>query len=151
MNSGVFKVSEAAAIALHTAVMLAANSEKVLSTGEIASALQVSEAHLSKVLQRLSRVGLVKSIRGPKGGFVLAKSGNNITLEEVYEAIDGRLGTKRCLLKTKVCRGNNCILGELIRSINMQVKDYMTNTKLNDLINVYGSSNNATQENRNDR
>ena len=144
MNSGIFKVSEAASIALHTAVMLAANPEKVLSTGEIASGLHVSEAHLSKVLQRLTRGGLVKSIRGPTGGFVLAKSGKNIALREVYEAIDGRLGAKQCLLKTKVCLGKNCILGNLLKSVNSQVRDYLTNTKLNELTSIYGSKKNAT-------
>ena len=54
----VLKVSEAASLALHTTVLLAANSGELLSTREIASTLKMSAAHLSKVLQRLARHGL---------------------------------------------------------------------------------------------
>ena len=131
------KISDAASLALHTMVLLAANSERLVSNKEIAGVLHVSEAHLSKVLQRLAKVGLVHSIRGPKGGFRLGKSSADTTLLEVYEAIEGPLLSCNCLLDTRICSENHCILGSLLHEINVQVKDYLAKTTLNRLVSVY--------------
>ena len=50
---------------------LAGKSDKPFSNKEMAGKPDVSEAHLSKVLQRLNKAGLITSYRGPKGGFML--------------------------------------------------------------------------------
>jgi Rrf2 family protein len=85
--SNLFKVSEAASLALHAMLHIVANPNRPVSTREIASGMHASEAHLAKVLQRLARVGLARSTRGPKGGFVLGRPAETITLLDVYEAI----------------------------------------------------------------
>ncbi len=139
--SNVLRISEAASLALHAAVFLAANPGKPISTREIASALEVSEAHLSKVMQRLARTGLVNSVRGPKGGFLLARSPARISLLEVYEAIEGRLLPANCLLGTPVCKGEGCILGDLVETLNGQVREYLSRTRLSELVGVYGGIN----------
>ena len=138
--SNILKISEAASLALHTMTLLAARSDSLFPTGEVASTLQVSEAHLSKVLQRLARVGLVKSIRGPKGGFKLSRDGHTITLLEVYEAIEGPLRLGACLMGAPICSGN-CILGGLVGTINKEVHEYLAKPKLSELKNVYGRRN----------
>lgn len=135
----VLRISEAASLALHTTVLLAANSGELLSTREIASTLKMSAAHLSKVLQRLARHGLVESIRGPKGGFSLARSPAKITLLEVYEAIEGRMGDADCLLSERLCDGKNCIMGSLLKDTNRQVRNYLSKTKLSGVTNAYRS------------
>ena len=134
--ASMLRISDAASLGLHTMVLLAAHEGKVIATGEIASVLHVSEAHLSKVLQRLDKTGLVRSVRGPRGGFALAKSGRAITLLEVYEAIEGPLVATECLLGSPVC-GRNCILGGLLDGVNRQVKDYFAGTSLASLVNSY--------------
>jgi Rrf2 family protein len=116
--------------------LLAGSPDRPVSTREIASTLRGSEAHLSKVLQRLSRVGLVRATRGPKGGFTLEKAPHRITLLEVYEAIEGPLSAGSCLLGTPIC-GGNCILGDLLSSVNEQVKARMGNIRLSDLAGVF--------------
>ncbi|MFC1694366.1 RrF2 family transcriptional regulator, partial [Candidatus Latescibacterota bacterium] len=100
------KLSTAFSLALHATVLLVSNPDRQLSNRQIASELCVSEAHLSKVLQRLTKVGLVKSMRGPKGGFMLGKEGDKISFLDIYEAIEGRLVLTHCLLGTQVCRKN---------------------------------------------
>ena len=131
--SSVIKFSEAASLAMHTMVMLAKHPESVLSTHEIATRLGVSEAHLSKVLQRLTRAGLVKSVRGPKGGFVPARPTTDITLLEVYESIEGPLTAKTCLLGRRVCGEGLCILGDLLGTVTEQVRTHLNGTKLSDV------------------
>jgi len=136
--TNILKISEAASLALHTAVLLATDPSKLISTKNLASTLHASEAHLSKVLQRLEKSGIVESARGPKGGFRLGKSADEITLLDVYEAIDGRLSSDNCLFDERICNGN-CIMGKLLCDIKKQVKDYLVQTKLITLTSVYRS------------
>lgn len=136
--SGIIKISEAASIALHTMVYLAGNPDEVVSTKKLAERLKASTDHLAKVFQRLTKAGMVTSIRGPKGGFKLAKPPEFITLLEIYETIEGPLLASECLLcdGQKIC--NHCIFGGLITEINLKVLEYLENKKLSDLTNVFG-------------
>lgn len=133
----VLRISEAASLGLHTMVLLAAVDGKRMSAKDIAALLQVSEAHLSKVMQRLGRQGLVYSARGPKGGFTLAKAGDEIMLREVFEAIEGPLLLTECLLGNQICDGSDCILGSLLVDVNKRVIDYFDKTSLSELTKVY--------------
>lgn len=128
--SNLLKVSEAASLALHTSVYLAGHSGKPVSARAMANALDVSEAHLAKVLQRLAKCGLVRSYRGPKGGFVLGKDSDEITLLEIYESIEGPLEMNRCLFDVPVCSGGGCILGDVLKTVHEQAKRYLSETTL---------------------
>lgn len=135
--ANVLRISEAATLALHTLALLAARPGEILSTHKIATRLEASEAHLAKVLQRLARMGLVRSIRGARGGFVLGKEPAEVTLLEAYEAIDGPLRPSTCLMGHKVCRDRGCILGNLLEEINHDVKQHLSGQRLSDLIHVF--------------
>lgn len=128
----ILKISEAASIALHTMYYLSVNEDRLISTKEIAIVFCVSENHLAKVMQRLVKVGLVSSIRGPKGGFKLGRDKNGITLLEIYETIDGAIELGDCLFSSRACDGENCILGELVKNINKQVRDTFAQKKLSE-------------------
>jgi Rrf2 family protein len=119
-------------------VYLTAHNKRLVTAHEVAETLSVSEAHLAKVLQRLARTGLVESVRGPKGGFALARAGEEISLLQVYEAIEGPLEDTHCLLGEPVCRGDRCILGGLLETVNRQAREYLAGTTLNELTAVYG-------------
>ncbi len=134
----ILKISDAASLALHVMVILAENPGNLIPAKQAADELFVSEAHLSKVLQRLGKVNLVLSTRGPGGGFRLANPASETILLEVYEAIDGKLDEDNCLLNNKACRRENCILGGLNESLNSQIRNYLANTTLHDLIEKAG-------------
>lgn len=131
--SNILRISEAASLGMHAMALLSKDPARLVSTGEIASILDVSEAHLSKVLQRLQRTGYVQSTRGPKGGFSLAKDPNKITLLDVFEALEGPLEPTNCLLNNSVCHDGSCILGGLLETVNKNVKDHLAKTRLSDL------------------
>ena len=142
--STTLRISEAASIALHSMSYLAANHGRLITSREIISTLKVSDAHLMKVLQRLVKAGLIKSIRGPNGGFLLTKPADKITLLDVYEAIEGKPNFNNCLLGTPVCRDKKCILGNLISNVNHEVLDYFSKTNLAQLSEAYrGDENDA--------
>jgi Rrf2 family protein len=131
----IINISEAANLAMHALSYIANHQEEApVSTGHVAKAMEASEAHLSKVFQRLTKVGLVRSIRGPKGGFSLAKEPEEITLLEIYEALDGTLSNQDCLFGHPVCDRNYCVFGDLITNVHDQIDNHFTHTTLADLI-----------------
>jgi Rrf2 family protein len=128
----VLKISDAASLALHTMVLLADRRERPLTAKEIASTFKASEAHLAKVLQRLAKAGLVLSAPGPHGGFHLRDGAERTTLLQVYEAIEGPIGSTHCLLGVPVCSGKKCLLGRLVCNLNKQVREHFSRTRLSD-------------------
>lgn len=140
--SGLLKISEASVLALHAMIYIAVKNEDMATNSEIAEFLNASENHLSKVLQRLTKAGLVKSIRGPKGGFVLGRDSSEITVREIYELFEGAMDTGDCLMRTPVC-GNNCVFGDLLTRVNAMVTEFMTATTLGDAVDKYGKGNSA--------
>lgn len=129
----ILRISEAAALGLHTMAMLAEEPDQRISNHQIAEALHASEHHVPKVLQRLAKGGLVRSARGPKGGFVLAMPAEDITLLDVYECIEGPLRPNYCLLDPPICGGEHCILGGLVVTVTEQFCEYLKKTTLADL------------------
>ncbi len=134
---GTLRISEAAAIALHAMTFLAADPGGRHAVREIAESLHVSEAHLAKVLQRLTKVRLVTSVRGPGGGYTLARSREEITLLDIVEAIEGPLDPVDCIMPTRTCTGGTCILGDLLETINRRVREYLSATNLDELAGIY--------------
>ncbi|MDD5555722.1 MAG: Rrf2 family transcriptional regulator [bacterium] len=131
------RVSEGASMALHAMALLAAAPGSRRSTRGLAKELGVSGAHLSKVLQRLSREGLVAAVRGRSGGFSLARPAGEITLISIYEAIDGAVAGSRCLFARPVCGGGRCILGDVLKEADDRLRAYLARTRLAALAKAY--------------
>jgi Rrf2 family protein len=139
--NGILAFSDAASLALHTAGMLAAEPDRLHSVPEMAAALQASPAHLAKVLQSLARAGLVRSTRGPGGGFTLARPPGDMTLLEVYEAVSGTLQPSTCLLRRPSCFAGGCVLGDLLRRVQADVRKYLSQTRVEALASLrFGSA-----------
>jgi Rrf2 family protein len=73
------------------------------SRSELASAAECPEQFLSKVLQNLTRAGLVVSHRGNTGGFELPRIHRDATLLEIVEAIEGPIRLNLCLTSDHAC------------------------------------------------
>jgi Rrf2 family protein len=82
--------------ALRAGVALAAESEdRPVTAARLASAQDIPLNFLHTVLTELKRARLVRSTRGPDGGFVLARSAEEISVADIFRAIDGPLLTVR--------------------------------------------------------
>jgi Rrf2 family protein len=132
--SSVIQISEAASLALHSMVLLAASPDKSLTVKEMTTKANVSEAHLSKVMQRLSKAGLVKSTRGPRGGFLMGDKGLEISLLEIFQAIEGPIETGGCLLDMKTCPFRECLFGGILARMTREFKEYMHQKTLRDMV-----------------
>lgn len=129
----ILKISEAVAIALHACALLGKEKGKRIEAREIAKQLDVSYDHLSKVLQRLAKGGIVKSLKGPSGGFMLADAPDKIYLKDIYELMEGHMKLSSCLFGKEICAAKKCVLGDLISKINNDVIEYFSKTKISDL------------------
>ena len=131
--SGLVRTSEAATLALHATAIMASTPGTSVTAGVMADGLSASEAHLAKVLQRLAKAGLVTGTRGPGGGFQLTRPAKEISLREVYEAIEGRLQVERCMVGKPLCNKRDCPLGSLFARMSDDVLETLGKTTLADI------------------
>lgn len=139
-----WKPSEALALALHTMVFIAENPDHLVTTHEVAEKFKVSEHHLAKIHQRLTRAGLIRATRGPRGGFRLNKDASQIRLLDIYEVIEGPGFYNDCVFGEPTCGRSDCIFGEIIIKSNEDIKQYFQSTKLSDLIDMPKASKRKT-------
>lgn len=125
------RMSEATAIGIH-AMLVLAEAGQPLPASATAGNLAVSQAHLSKVLQSLTRVGLLEARRGPNGGYALAKPQDEIRLLDIYEALEGPLRRDGCLFAKPICRRRRCALGNTVAGVRSQIYTYLHDTTLAD-------------------
>jgi Rrf2 family protein len=123
-------MSEAASIGIHATLWLAQKPELLVSSSEICRRFGFSEAHFAKVMQALSRAGIVESVRGPRGGSRLARDPAGISLLEVFEALEGALTVDRCLLNPKFCPARCCPIGREIAGVNRSLRKTLANATL---------------------
>ena len=127
------KISEAASLAMHALGYLAKREDGPITSREIANRFEISEAHLSKVLQRLVKIELLRSVRGPRGGFTLTRPPESVTLLEVFEVIEGKFEPSQCLLSSAICDGDDCILGRIVLEANSMLRTRLEETTLVDV------------------
>ena len=106
-----------------------------MSAAEIAQKLHIPRGILGKVLQQLARQGLIDSYQGVAGGYALAKTPQEITLNEIVNAIEGPVSMVECITDD----GEECSLLEFcniqspILTIQQNLTEYFKNISLADL------------------
>jgi Rrf2 family protein len=107
---------------------------KVTFVGEISEKQDVPRHFAAKVMQLLVKSGVVRSHRGVKGGFVLARPAKQITLKDVIEGIEGQIFLNICLIKKGEClRDDTCPVHLVWREAQdklMEILDGVTIEKL---------------------
>ena len=89
--------------AIRCILYLSAKSGEINMIDAIAREMQIPKSFLAKILQKLARASLVKSFRGVKGGFQLARLPAEISLLDVLEAIEGEVSMNACALDRTLC------------------------------------------------
>lgn len=132
--AGILNVSEAASIALHGLAIIAHIQPNRMNVKKLASKLNASEAHVAKVFQKLSKANLVKSFRGPTGGFALNVKSEDVTFLDIYEIIESKIELAECPLKKTGCTFKKCIFGGELMKISMEIRTAFENIRLSDFI-----------------
>lgn len=127
------RMSEAAWLAIHALASLSYRAEPV-QVSRLAASMEASQSHLGKVMQRLTRAGLVTSVRGRKGGFVLTIQPETVSVLDVWEAMDGPLGRADCLLERSCCDApGECHARALSSELSEIIRSRLDGMKLSDL------------------
>ncbi|MBU1012886.1 MAG: Rrf2 family transcriptional regulator [Bacteroidetes bacterium] len=122
--SKIVTLSEAASIALH-GMILVAQSDKMINVVQISEMTSSSKHHVAKVFQRLVKEKFIESHRGPSGGFTMKRKPDEITLLEIYEAIEGKIEILACPIEKQICPFDKCILNSVTRDMTIQYRDYL--------------------------
>ena len=102
---------------------------------EVSREEKIPKSFLAKIFQNLAKAGLVRSVRGAGGGFVLVKRPEAITVLEIVEAIEGKIVFQRCRQEKAECEHvGGCALCGLFEQAQDGLKDVLERTTLHDLI-----------------
>ncbi|MCB1758552.1 MAG: Fe-S cluster assembly transcriptional regulator IscR [Gammaproteobacteria bacterium] len=105
---------------------------------DIAERQGISLSYLEQLFSRLRKNTLVRSIRGPGGGYVLARSVEKIHVAEVISAVDESVDTTRCG-GSHNCQGNErCLTHDLWHDLSDRIHEYLTQISLHDLMSQRG-------------
>lgn len=105
-----------------------------IESADIANRQYIPEQYLDQILMALRKEGLVKSIRGPKGGHMLAKPPALITMAQVMQALEGYVPPMECLPNPAFCQlSPGCALREVWRKIDEMTQSVLTSTTIEEL------------------
>jgi Rrf2 family protein len=103
---------------------------------DIAAGINSPEPFLAKILQDLSRKGIIQSAKGPNGGFYIDAESLKRPLADVVEAVDGNGIFKGCGLGLKFCSETNpCPIHDQFKTIRNQIQEMLCNTTIENFNN----------------
>lgn len=127
-------------------VDLAANADgRPVSLAEIAERQGISLSYLEQLFGKLRKRGLVKSVRGPGGGYVLGHGADETRIADIVVAVDEPIKATRCEKRTSLgCLGSRgrCATHDLWDELSHQIHLYLSSVSLADVVSrrVLGTS-----------
>lgn len=109
---------------------------RAVSLAVICENQQISKPYLEQLFSRLRRRGLVRAVRGPGGGYRLAKPATDLSVAEVVKAVDEPLKATRCHDGGAGCMqgGVRCLTHDLWEETGRQIHDYLAAVSLADVL-----------------
>jgi Rrf2 family transcriptional regulator, iron-sulfur cluster assembly transcription factor len=108
-----------------------------VSLADIASRQDISLSYLEQLFARLRRAGLVKSVRGPGGGYRLARTAAETRIADIILAVDEPIKATRCEVGSlKGCTGGNgrCITHDLWEELGRQIHIFLSAVTIADVL-----------------
>ncbi|NMA69966.1 MAG: Rrf2 family transcriptional regulator [Desulfitobacterium sp.] len=115
----------------------------VYSSGEhvplshIAERQNISENYLEQVFSALRKAGIINSVKGAQGGYVLAKKASDITVGRILRILEGELSVANEELSSDGVTIQECIQVKVWDEINTRINDFVDSLTLQDLVQEY--------------
>lgn len=107
------------------------------STAQIARAQRIPPTFLAKIVSQLSAAGILKATRGARGGVMLGRPADEISLLEIVEAIDGPVKLNECVLDHKACpMGDGCAVRPVWCDAQSELVMRLERTKFSHLVRL---------------
>lgn len=111
------------------------HDEGPITLADIAERQGISLSYLEQLFSRMRKRGLVFSVRGPGGGYSLARPTEEITIAEIITAVDESVDTTRCH-GAHNCQNNElCLTHDLWEDLSTRIYDYLDQVSLHDMMN----------------
>ncbi len=110
--------------------------DHAVALGDIAARQDISLPYLEQLFARLRRRGLVKSVRGPGGGYRLARPAAQTRVADIVTAVDEPLHAVRCSSSGAGCMpgGERCLTHDLWDELGRHIHDYLASVSLEDVV-----------------
>lgn len=115
-------------------VALNSNSGPV-SLADISDRQEISLSYLEQLFARLRKNGLVVSVRGPGGGYVLSRGMNEIAISSIVKAVDETVHATKCHGEEGCQGGVKCLTHTLWNDLSERIDDFLTGITLSELVN----------------
>ena len=111
---------------------------KPISLTEISLRQNISLSYLEQLFLKLRSKNLVKSVRGPNGGYILARSASEVKISNIIAAVEEKVKSLNCKKESKKgCNNKNvkCITHNLWDELETHINNFFEKKKLEDLVN----------------
>lgn len=116
--------------------MAGRGGEQPVALSELASSQEITVPYLEQIFRKLKAGELVKAMRGPGGGYLLARPAKDIYIYDIVEAVEESLKMTRCdAHKTSGCMSNKsrCLTHDLWDGLGQHIHDYLAKISLADV------------------
>ncbi|HWA14068.1 MAG TPA: Fe-S cluster assembly transcriptional regulator IscR [Burkholderiales bacterium] len=126
-TKGRFAVTAMIDLAMH-------NGEGPVTLSEISERQKISLSYLEQLFGKLRRQELVSSVRGPGGGYNLAKPGDRVSVADIITAVDEPIDATQCGGRENCRDEQKCITHDLWTDLNRHIFDYLRDVTLGELV-----------------
>lgn len=127
-SKGRYAVTAMLDVALHS-------HEGPVPLADISERQGISLSYLEQLFSRLRKHGLVASVRGPGGGYLLGLDATSISVGTVIQAVDESVDATKCQGKEGCQGGERCLTHALWRDLSDRISDFLNNISLAELVN----------------
>lgn len=116
-----------------------AERQQMTSTAELASLLEVPVNYIPKITKQLKKANLISAMEGSRGGYVLAKHPDEISLMDVISSTENTMAINRCLEKDRYCSGKRidfCKVHKVLLGLQNNFNSKLEQIKISDLTNT---------------
>ena len=109
-----------------------------VTLADISQCQGISLSYLEQLFAKLRKSGLVKGVRGPGGGYRLARPASEISIGEIISAVDESVDVTRCGGKADCDNGDACLTHELWSELSKRLYEFLDNITLSQFVDRPG-------------
>ncbi len=109
-------------------------SDGPVTLAGISDRQKISLSYLEQLFGKLRRCNLVDSVRGPGGGYCLARPAGQVTVADIVRAVDESFDATQCGGRENCKDEDRCMTHELWSTLNFKMYEYLTSVTLSDLV-----------------